>query len=80
MSVDKLTSLKEQLNKNHLEVCQRLTSLETTLNTAKELYTDIPKRITKLEKFDERIKVVGGIAGAGLAAVWAAILVLIRKL
>jgi len=32
-----------------------------------------------LEQFDERVKVMGSIAGAGLTAAWAAMLVWMRK-
>ena len=79
MSGDELQSISDQLYRNHLEVCQRLTTLETTFRNSREAYGDIPKRIAKLEQFDERVKVMGSIAGAGLTAAWAAMLVWMRK-
>lgn len=79
MSSDELAAISEQLNSNHLEVCQRLTTIETTMKTSREAYGDIPIRVRKLEAFDEKVKVMGSIAGAGIAAGWAALLVWMRK-
>ena len=55
MSGDELKSISDQLNSNHLEVCQRLTTIETTMKTNREAYGDIPMRVAKLEKFDEKV-------------------------
>ena len=79
MSGDELKSISDQLNSNHLEVCQRLTTIETTMKNNRDAYGDIPRRVAKLEKFDERVKVIGSIAGAGLGAAWAGLLVWIRR-
>ena len=71
--------LNEQLNGQHLEVCQRLTKIETTIKNSGEAFSSIPGRIAKLENFDEKVKVMGSIAGAGLSAAWATMLVWMRK-
>lgn len=79
MSGDELKSISDQLNSNHLEVCQRLSIIETNMKNNREAYGDIPSRVLKLEKFDEKVKVMGSVAAAGLSAGWAAMLVWMRK-
>lgn len=72
-------TLHDQLNKNHLEVCQRLTTIETSMKANQEAYGDIPVRMRQLEKFDAKIKVVGSIVAAGLGAAWTGLLIWLRK-
>ena len=79
MNGDELKSISDQLNINHLEVCQRLAIMETNMKIAREAYGDIPSRVLKLEKFDEKVKVMGSMAAAGLSAGWVAMLVWMRK-
>lgn len=79
MPHESFAAISKQLNSNHLEVCQRLTTIETAMKTSREAYGDIPIRVMKLEKFEEKVKIMGSIAGAGIAAGWAALLVWLRK-
>ena len=72
-------TLQDQLNKNHLEVCQRLTTIETSMKMNQETYDDIPARIRKLEKFDAKVKVIGGIGATALGAAWTGLLIWLRK-
>lgn len=72
-------TLQDQLNKNHLEVCQRLTTIETSMKMNQETYGDIPVRIRKLEKFDAKVKVIGSIGATGLGAAWTGLLIWLRK-
>lgn len=67
--LDTLRGMREDITDHHLEVCQRLTALETTLAPT----TDLEKRVRKLEGW--RSKIAGGVivlnvlAGSALAYV-----------
>lgn len=65
-----LENLSTQIAKNHLDVSQRLTVIETMLTTA---YEDIPDRVTGLEKKVSWIKGAGAVIGM----LWAGLLTLL---
>lgn len=65
-----LENLSTQIAKNHLDVSQRLTAIETMMTTA---YEDIPDRVTGLEKKVSWIKGAGAVIGM----LWAGLLTLI---
>ena len=73
-----LDELAEKINANHLQVSQRLTAIETTMKNNHDAYGDIPSRVQKLEKFDAKVKTVGSICGAVLAAAWGGLLTLVE--
>ncbi|HET7150882.1 MAG TPA: hypothetical protein VFI60_05690 [Candidatus Acidoferrum sp.] len=65
-----LENLSTQIAKNHLDVSQRLTAIETMMTTA---YEDIPDRVTGLEKKVSWIKGAGAVIGM----LWAGLLTLL---
>lgn len=68
-----LDDLAAQMNQNHLQVCQRLTAIETTMNNNHAAYGDIPDRVASLEKKVSWLKGAGAVIGI----LWAALLALI---
>lgn len=61
-----ITKLSDTVNQNHLEVCQRLTAVETSLDT----FAPLPERVARLEGW--RSKVIGFTVAANM--VWAGVL------
>lgn len=69
-----LDELAELMNKNHLDVSQRLTAIETTITNSHTAYGDIPDRVLSLESNVSWLKGAGAIVGM----LWAALLALIN--
>lgn len=68
-----LDELAELMNKNHLDVSQRLTAIETTMTNIHTAYGDIPDRVLSLESHVSWLKGAGAVVGM----LWAGFLALI---
>lgn len=69
-----LDDLASQMNKNHLEVSQRLTAIETTMKNNHDAYGDIPDRVSSLERKVSWLKGAGAVCGV----IWTSILTFIE--
>lgn len=68
-----LDELAELMNKNHLDVAQRLTAIETTMTNNHTAYGDIPDRVASLESKVSWLKGAGAVIGM----LWAALLAIL---
>ena len=68
--MDTISTLAKTISKNHLEVCQRLTAIESTAKVNQLAYGDIPKRVRQIETQFAWLKGLG----ATVTFIWTAIL------